>query len=52
MKHLWKWIFAALLVIILWATNPVSSHLIAYMELVTGRDIDPERLKGEGELEL
>ena len=42
----------ALLVVILWVTNPVSSHLIAHMELVTGRDIDPDRMKGEGELEL
>lgn len=41
-----------LLVFILWATNPVSSHLIARMELITGRDMEPDQLKGEGEQEL
>ena len=41
-----------LLVVILWATNPVSSHLIARMELITGRDVEPDRMKGEGEQEL
>jgi multicomponent Na+:H+ antiporter subunit G len=41
-----------LLIVILWATNPVSSHLIARMELITGRDIEPDRLTGEGEEEL
>ena len=35
-----------------WATNPVSSHLIARMELITGRDVEPDRMKGEGEQEL
>lgn len=42
----------AVLAAILWATNPVSSHLIARMELITGRDIDPDRLEGEGEQDL
>ena len=41
-----------LLVVILWATNPVSSHLIARMELITGRDVEPDRMTGEGEREL
>ena len=42
----------ALLLVILWATNPVSSHLIARMELITGRDVEPDRMTGEGEREL
>jgi len=42
----------AVLLVILWATNPVSSHLITRMELITGRDIDPDNLTGEGELKL
>jgi len=42
----------AVLLVILWATNPVSSHLITRMELITGRDIDPDYLTGEGEKEL
>ena len=40
------------LLVILWVTNPVSSHLIARMELITGRDREPDRLTGEGEEEL
>lgn len=31
-----------LALVILWGTNPVSAHLIARMELYTGRDMDPE----------
>ena len=42
----------AVLLFILWTTNPVSSHLITRMELITGRDIDPDNLTGEGELKL
>ena len=42
----------AFLLFILWTTNPVSSHLITRMELITGRDIDPDNLTGEGELKL
>lgn len=42
----------AVLLVILWLTNPVSSHLITRMELITGRDIDPDKLTGEGELKL
>ena len=42
----------AALLVILWLTNPVSSHLIARMELITGRDLDPDKLTGEGEREL
>ena len=42
----------AALLVILWLTNPVSSHLIARMELSTGRNVDPDELKGEGEREL
>lgn len=41
-----------LLVVILWATNPVSTHLIARMELITGHSLEPDQLTGEGELEL
>ena len=40
------------LLIILWLTNPISSHLIARMELITGRDIDPDAFEGEGEEQL
>lgn len=42
----------AVLLFILWTTTPVSSHLITRMELITGRDIDPDNLTGEGELKL
>ena len=42
----------AVLLVILWMTNPISSHLIARMELVTGLDRDPDQLTGEGEQEL
>ena len=48
----WNTAKLVLLVIILWATNPVSSHLIARMELITGRDIETDQLHGEGEREL
>lgn len=41
-----------LALVILWVTNPVSAHLIARMELVTGRSIEPDQLPGEGEQEL
>ena len=41
-----------LTVLIVWVTSPVSSHLIARMELITGRGIEPERRKEEGEREL
>ena len=41
-----------LTVLIVWVTSPVSSHLIARMELITGRGIEPERRKEEGEQEL
>lgn len=41
-----------LLLLIWWATNPVSSHLLARMELITGRDIEPDDMEGEGEQEL
>lgn len=40
------------LLVILWVTNPISSHLLARMELVTGRDLDPDQLTGEGEQDL
>ncbi len=43
---------AVLLLSILWATNPVSAHLIARMELITGRGIEVDQLTGEGEREL
>ena len=45
----WQTAKLGLLVVILWVTNPVSSHLIARMELITGRDLDPDKLTGEGE---
>ena len=32
---------------ILWAVNPVSSHLIARMEVITGLNLDPDQLPGE-----
>lgn len=41
-----------LLLALLWFTNPVSSHLLVRMELITGRDIDPDELEGKGEMEL
>ncbi|MDO4749236.1 MAG: monovalent cation/H(+) antiporter subunit G [Eubacteriales bacterium] len=41
-----------ILLVILWLTNPVSSHLLARMELITGRNIEPDRVAGEGEQEL
>ena len=41
-----------LLLVILWLTNPVSSHLIARMELITGLDVEPDNLDGEGTREL
>ena len=41
-----------LALVILWVTNPVSAHLIARMELVTGRGIEPDTLPGGGEQEL
>lgn len=34
---------------VLWLTNPVSGHLIARMEMVTGLGIDPEEETGEEE---
>lgn len=40
------------LVVILWVTNPVSSHLIARMELITGKDLEPDQFSGEGEMDL
>ena len=42
----------ALLLAILWLTAPVASHLVVRMELITGRDLDPGQLEGEGEEEL
>lgn len=41
-----------LLVIIWWVTSPVSAHLIARMELITGHDIEPDDMEGEGEQDL
>lgn len=40
------------LLVILWLTSPVSAHLVARMELVTGRDLDPDQLTEAGEQEL
>ena len=47
--HSAKLVLAA---VILWVVNPVSSHLIARMEVITGLDLDPDHLPGEGEQEL
>ncbi len=47
--HSAKLILAA---VILWAVNPVSAHLIARMEVLTGLELDPDQLPGEGEQEL
>ena len=41
-----------LLTVILWAVNPVSAHLIARMEVITGLGMEPDHLMGEGEREL
>ncbi len=41
-----------LLIVIWWVASPVSAHLIARMELITGRDIEPDDMEGEGEKEL
>ena len=38
--------------VILWAVNPVAAHLIARMEVLTGLELDPDQLPGEGEQEL
>lgn len=42
----------AVVLAVLWLTAPVSLHLIVRMELITGRDLEPDRLEGEGEKEL
>ena len=42
--HSAKLVLAA---VILWAVNPVSSHLIARMEVITGLNLDPDQLPGE-----
>ena len=47
--HSAKLVLAA---VILWVVNPVSSHLIARMEVITGLDLDPDHLPGEEEEEL
>ena len=41
-----------LLVVILWAVNPVSAHLIARMEVITGLGMEPDHLQEKGEQEL
>ncbi len=38
-----------LTLIVLWVTNPISSHLLGKMELITGHNIDPDQYEGEGE---
>ncbi len=47
--HSAKLVLAA---VILWAVNPVSAHLIARMEVITGLELEPDQLPGEGEQEL
>lgn len=47
--HSAKLILAA---VILWTVNPVAAHLIARMEVLTGLELDPDQLPGEGEQEL
>ena len=39
-------------VVFLWLTNPIMSHLIANTELLTDRDLDADRETGEGGLLL
>lgn len=39
-------------VVFLWLTSPIMSHLIANTELLTDRDLDADREKEEGELLL
>ena len=36
-----------LLAVILWAVNPVSAHLIARMEVITGLGMEPDHLMGK-----
>ena len=45
----WQSVLAA---VILWTVNPVAAHLIARMEVLTGLELDPDQLPGEGEQEL
>ena len=47
--HSAKLVLAA---VILWAVNRVSAHLIARMEVITGLELEPDQLPGEGEQEL
>jgi multicomponent Na+:H+ antiporter subunit G len=42
----------AVLAVILWAVNPVSAHLIARMEVITGLGMEPDQMPEEGEREL
>ena len=47
--HSVKLVLAA---VILWGVNPVTAHLIARMEVITGLELEPDQLPGEGEQEL
>ena len=38
--------------VILWMVNPVSAHLIARMEVITGLDLDPDQRPKGGERDL
>ncbi len=42
----------AMVIVIIWLANPVSSHLIANAALLTDKSIDPENTDEEGELLL
>lgn len=42
----------ALILIFLWLTSPIASHLIAKMELLTGMDMDADEKTDRKELEL
>ena len=41
-----------LILIFLWMTSPIASHLIAKMELLTGMDMDADEKTDRKELEL
>lgn len=42
----------ALVLVILWLTNPISSHLIAKTELLTAHDLDADHMEQKGERPL
>lgn len=42
----------ALVLLLVWLSSPISSHLVARTELLTARDIDADSLKEKGEIPL